>query len=361
MISDIYNPTHIFWARIVSAFLYPVYYIFNLFRRSYDLNKIPFKTILVTEYHRIGDVILIASVLQSLKQKFPDSKIILLCHPSAEKLAIELNIADEIISIKVPWTLWEWSPLKWVRARAFAKSIGQREIDLTIDFKGDLRNGWFLWHIGGKISLGYTATGGSYFYTHPKSFPSKMHQTNRAMNLIAVLGCKPVNDNKKLNYNENNALVLHPGVTDPRRAWPDKNWIKLIELFSVNEKVTLVKTPETEPLIQQLKQGGLTVETFEGDLITFFNWLKEQKLLIGPDSMAGHLAAYLDIPVISIFGSQDPNCTGPVGKWVSYVTPKSLCSHKRDHWRLCKKCMESIKPEIVHSKVVELISRVENR
>ena len=237
MISDIYNPTHIFWARIVSAFLYPVYYIFNLFRRSYDLNKISFKTILVTEYHRIGDVILIASVLQSLKQKFPDSKIILLCHPSAEKLAIELNIADEIISVKVPWTLWEWSPLKWVRARAFAKSIGQREIDLTIDFKGDLRNGWFLWHIGGKISLGYTATGGSYFYTHPKSFPSKMHQTNRAMNLIAVLGCKPMNDNKKLNYNE----IMMKYKINKNDSYINKNTLKELNII-LNEIDTLYVT-----------------------------------------------------------------------------------------------------------------------
>jgi ADP-heptose:LPS heptosyltransferase len=360
MKSQIYNPAYIILARVVSVLMSPTYYFFNLFRKSYDFNPKILKTILVTEYHRIGDVIIIIPVLKSLKLKFPNSKIILVCNPIVAKLASEIGIADEIISFRAPWTEWEWSPFKWVGARALAKKVGKKDIDLVIDFKGDLRNSWFLWQIGGKNSLGYSTTGGSYFYTMPKPFPSKVHQADHAMELISYLGCEPFNGNKKFNYNKNNSIVLHPGATDPRRAWPNKYWIKLIGLLSVNEKVALVKTPETFGLIQQVIQDGLPVKIFEGDLIEFYHWLSGQKLFIGPDSMGGHLASFLNIPVISIFGSQDPKYTRPLGEWASCITPKTPCGHKRDHWRLCVKCMESIKPKIVYSKVVELISRVEN-
>ena len=51
-------------------------------------------------------MIIIAPVLRSIKFKFPNAKIILLCNESAKELAEYLKLADEIIGVSVPWT-WE--------------------------------------------------------------------------------------------------------------------------------------------------------------------------------------------------------------------------------------------------------------
>jgi ADP-heptose:LPS heptosyltransferase len=168
-------------------------------------------------------------------------------------------------------------------------------------------------------------------------------------------------DEKKSIYHDQGFIVFHTGGTDPKRSWPEKKWVELAESLSRDHKIAIVKTPETGPVIRRMKERKLRVEIFEGDLIAFKQWLKNQKMLIGIDSMPGHLAAYLGIPVISIFGSQDHNLTCPLGKWTTIIHPDIPCYHQRDHWRLCAKCMASIDGEKVSSAVVDLISRVKNR
>ena len=356
---QIYNPTYIFWARVISALISSFYIFLNFFRNTKRIPNEAIKNIVVCQYHRIGDVILIAPVLGSLKTKFPQSKITLLCCTGALDFAEELQLADDVIAVDAPWTNWNWSLFQWLKIRSFAKSFRKKNIDLAIDFKGDIRNSWFLWHMKSKMSFGYADTGGSYFYTHCQPIPKVMHQTERSINLISELGCNiEIQSSKESTSNASGHLVLHAGGTDPKRSWPSKKWVELADSLSRDYKVTIIKTPETDPIIQRIKDRNIPVELFESDLPAFQNWLKNQKMLVGIDSMPGHLAAYLGVPVVSIFGSQDPNWTRPLGKWVEVVKPEVSCVHDRNHWRLCSKCMDSIDVKKVIHGIEKLISRV---
>ena len=359
LISKVYSPIHLFGARLISSILFPYYSILNLFRTSYTLDTLDVKIILVTEYHRIGDVIMIAPTLQSIKARFPDAHLVLLCNEPTAPLANHLNLADEVISVTVPWTHWDWSLSKWIEIRSFARRLGIRGIDLVFDFKGDLRNSWFVWHVGAKISMGYSTTGGSFFFTHPQIMDQNIHQSQRANELITKAGCSPTFTKPKLVFNNNGSIVLHVGVTDPRRGWPEKYWLDLIRLLSEEHKISVIKTPESEQLIKQIKNADLKSDFFAGSLVEFKDWLKDQKCLIAPDSMAGHLAAYVGIPVISIFGSQNPDLTRPINKDGVVITPNIPCEHIQDHWRLCAQCMDSIHPKKVSSALLDLLSRLE--
>ena len=359
LISKVYSPILLFWARLISSILLPYYSILNLFRTSYTLDTLDVKIILVTEYHRIGDVIMIAPALQSIKARFPDAHLVLLCNEPTAPLANHLNLADEVIPVTVPWTHWDWSLSKWIEIRSFARKLGIRGIDLAFDFKGDLRNSWFVWNVGAKISMGYSATGGSFFFTHPQTMDQGIHQSRRANELITKAGCSPTFTEPELVFNKNGVIVLHVGATDPRRAWPEKYWLDLIRLLSAEHKISVIKTPESKQLIKQIKDADLKTDFFAGNLVEFKDWLKDQKCLIAPDSMAGHLAAYVGIPVISIFGAQNPDLTCPVNKGGVVITPDIPCDHKRDHWRLCAQCMGSIHPRIVSSALLDLLSQLE--
>ena len=360
MNGQVYNPYFIFWSRIIDILIWPFYFICNLSRKSYLLNDENINSILICQYHRIGDVFIIAPVFRSLKKRYPQAHIILLCCQAAEKLSRDLKFADEVIGVEVPWTNWNWSLIKWIKARSFAQHFRKRDIDIAIDFKGDLRNSWFLWHVRSKMSLGYTDTGGSFFYTHPQLSPIGIHQTERSLKLISHLGCDSIMlDEDEVNFKDQGAIVFHAGGTDPRRAWPGNNWIELANILSKNHQIAIVKTPETAILIQRIKDKEYRVEIFNGDLVKFKNWLSNQKMLIGNDSMPGHLAGYLGIPVISIFGSQDPNLTCPIGKWITIIQPSESCEHKRNHWRFCQKCIETIDAERVSSEVTNLLSKAQ--
>ena len=114
---------------------------------------------------------------------------------------------------------------------------------------------------------------------------------------------------------------------------------------------------ESEDIVHSVQKYKLPIYIFEGDIIQFKNWLKAQRLLIAPDSMAGHLAAYLGIPVISLFGAQNPELTKPLGDKNIIAKPSNECTHQRDHWRLCSACMKTIEPVSVRESVINLVMR----
>ena len=357
----IYKPNYIFWSKILSILIAPYFKFFNFFRKNYDIQSIKVKTILVTEYHRIGDVIIIAPILKSIKLKFPNAKIILLCNESAKELAEYLNLADKIIGVSVPWTKWGWSFLEWYKIKGFAKSLYLLGIDLGIDFKGDIRNSWFLWNTHPKISFGYDTTGGAYFYTNNFVMDQNAHQYQRALKLIEEFGCRYICDEKRKYHSiKDGCVVLHPGASDLARSWPDSYWVELARLLSAKFKVSIVITKDSSRLVSKLKIENLELQYFEGSLVSFCDYINNQKCLIALDSMAGHLASYFGIPVISLFGSQNPSLTKPKNKYGKIIKPKTICRHDRDHWRLCKLCIESISPKIVYEKTIEHILYIES-
>ena len=357
----IYKPEYIFWSKLISVLIGPWFQFLNLFRKKYNITSIDVKTILVTEYHRIGDVIIIAPVLKSFKTRFPKAKIILVCSEKTKVLAEELKLADKVFGISVPWTNWNWSFLKWYRARCFAKSLQSLNIDIGINFKGDIRDAWFLWNARPKISLGYDTTGGKYFFSDTNVMNHNLDQYSRAKELIKSLGCLPDKEEKnRFHSAKDGCIVLHPGASEEARSWPDSYWIELVCLLIPKFKVSVVVTRESFDLVKSLRKKGLSLQYFEGSLVDFSQYINFQKCLIAPDSMAGHLSSYFGIPVISLFGSQDPSLTKPKNKFGKVIKPKTPCRHISKHWRLCKLCMESISPKTVHQAALKHISYIES-
>ena len=159
---------------------------------------------------------------------------------------------------------------------------------------------------------------------------------------------------------KNGCVVLHSGASEEARSWPDSYWVELVGLLIPEFKVSVVVTRESFDLVESLRKKGLSLQYFEGSLVDFSQYINFQKCLIAPDSMAGHLSSYFGIPVISLFGSQDPSLTKPKNKFGKVIKPQTPCSHVSEHWRLCKLCMESISPKTVHQAALKHISYIES-
>lgn len=361
MSKELYSLKYRIISHALSIMIQPFFIVFNLFRYSYKIKDIDVKVVLVNEYHRIGDVIIISPILNSLKKKYPKAELILICNKEVQELAIHHNLADTIIGIDAPWTNWGWSLYKWwSKILFFSKVIRKKNIDLAFSFKGDLRDSFFLWLTKPKISFGYSFTGGKYFYTHPQILKNNYHQQERAHNLIEKVGCIKI-PNLNINYNTKGGIVIHPGASDSRRAWPDVYWIDLMQMLSKKDKVYIVKVKDSKKIFEKLENQRFTFKIFSGDLVELSNWVKNQKLVIGPDSMAGHLAAFHNIPTITLFGSQDPKLSIPISIKSKLIKPELKCFHKRNHWRLCEKCMSSISPQKVYSETISILNEIKNQ
>ena len=160
--------------------------------------------------------------------------------------------------------------------------------------------------------------------------------------------------------NEKGRIVFHNGARDFRRRWPKEKWVKLIKLVKRDHRVGIVKVKEGEGILKMLRNSKIDLKVFEGNLVDFKIWLENQKMLICVDSMAGHLSAEIGVPSITIFGSQNPKLTAPRGIVSEIVKPRHSCNHKREHWRLCKDCISSIRVKDVFSKISEVIALIEN-
>ena len=98
LIHKVYSKETIIISRLFSFFLSPYYKFLNLFRHNYQITDIEIKTILVTEYHRIGDVLIIAPVLKSLKKKFPKAKF----YKDFRKMLEEMGDQIDAVGVGTP-------------------------------------------------------------------------------------------------------------------------------------------------------------------------------------------------------------------------------------------------------------------
>ena len=214
----------------------------------------------------------------------------------------------------------------------------------------------FLWKTCSRYRLGFNGTGGSYLLTHSFPFPFKTHQSDRAVQLLRLFELNQTIDKSSINIipnivDEKDFIVLHPGAKHRERQWSVKNWLKLVKLLNNTHKIALVKTDDSKNLVLILSKYFPELYIFSGSLLRFGQWLQNQKLLIGMDSMAVHLAGVLGVPSIAIFGKQNPKLTGPQYNSSTFISPDKPCSHRFSHWRLCQYCTNSVKPEAVINKI----------
>ena len=124
-------------------------------------------------------------------------------------------------------------------------------------------------------------------------------------------------------------ILLHPGAGSTRKRWPIDNFLAVEKrLKSDGLKPEFVLGPAEQNLAKRLMQNtdhkrqlhlpnGLT------DLVDLY---KSAGGYIGNDSGASHLAAFLAVPTVVIFGPTDPQRWAPLGRRVAIVRPALTCN-----------------------------------
>ena len=117
----------------------------------------------------------------------------------------------------------------------------------------------------------------------------------------------------------------------PAKEWPAENYGALIDLLARREdaEVVLVGAPSERAKCEEVaaasKAGAMVAagHTNIGELIALLSLCDG---FIGNDSGCMHLAGALGIPTVAIFGSTNPNRTGPLGPKTRVIYRKLECS-----------------------------------
>jgi ADP-heptose:LPS heptosyltransferase len=132
----------------------------------------------------------------------------------------------------------------------------------------------------------------------------------------------PKKSNGRVNRNK---ILLHPGSGSKRKRWPLSQFKQIESRLSADGlKTEFVLGPAEEDLHRQL-QGRNRIIHMLDDLIELVQLYQTANGYIGNDSGASHLAAFLGLPTLVIFGPADPDRWKPNGTHVAVVRPPLTC------------------------------------
>ncbi|MFH2218280.1 MAG: glycosyltransferase family 9 protein [Pseudomonadota bacterium] len=124
-------------------------------------------------------------------------------------------------------------------------------------------------------------------------------------------------------------VLIHPGSGSRRKLWHISNFCKIHEkLSSDGFRPEFLFGPAEQFLVRALTAEGNQPKTVHvvDELPELLVLLETAGGFIGNDSGVSHLAAFMGLPTIAVFGPSDPARWKPVGQSVEIVRPDLDCS-----------------------------------
>ena len=350
-----------------------------------DNHKIvPPKKILLVNWAHLGDVVMSTSILDLIKKKIPDCQIGFLSGSWSKSVIDEHILIDRIHYID-HWKHNRSSLSKFkkiityliMRYRAI-KEIKDYGYDVAINLNYFVPSAIpVLWAANIPVRIAYTSAGYASMITNKYDWKDEnKHVTSYFADLLQPLGVSQNNvDSLKYNLSFKNEIgsllierntkyiVIHIGSGSKAKEWSIKNWRELtIKMRRLEYRLlfTGIGSYEQEN-IDKIIEGLDYCENLCNKL-NFREYLKlisNTSLLIGVDSLAGHLAAAYNVPSVLIYsGLANIHQWKPLANNVTIVTEKTVCSPcYLNNGCYDMECIKSINDENVFTTITGVLKK----
>jgi lipopolysaccharide heptosyltransferase I len=339
--------------------------------------------ILVIRLSALGDVLFTLPAVEALRRARPAAAIDWLVEDRAASL---LDLYPGIRR-RIVWRRSERSPA------ALARHVGAlraTRYDCVLDFQGNLKSGAHALLARGRRKLGFdrrSSREASWLLRRERvaAPPGPLHRVEQSLALARALEpgvaaeaqapplvVPPASRDfaerawRDLALGDAPLVVLHPGTSKfgAFKRWAPDRFAHVADLLAskLGARTLVTWGPGEEELargvVDATKAGGCALAPRTGSLSDLAALLARASLVIGSDSAALHLAAFLGTPVVALYGPKDPRLYGPrfapmrvVHTWL----PCSPCTR-----RTCPDvlCMEEITVRQVFEAAGELLSEV---
>lgn len=134
-------------------------------------------------------------------------------------------------------------------------------------------------------------------------------------------------------------ISIHIGARNPIRATPFKLLQNIIEYINSNYEIDIYLLGDDNAKINKLLQQYPFLKHQVTDLNLLKVFIGNSKLFIGPDSGLLHIASFLDVPSIGIYGPNIKEVCGPLNNKTSIIDKNFSCRPCNQN----KKCPYEIK------------------
>jgi len=303
------------------------------------------EAVLLARLGAMGDIIHTLPAAASLKQSFPDKRLIWIVKPKWMPLLSGNPFIDELV------------PFGWHNAQeVFASWRRIRRIKpvLAFDFQGLVQSAVLarasrpaeLWGFDRSVARERAS---SVFYSKAIRVAGP-HRVQRNLQLAHAAGARRLTDEAWLPAGrEEGNLPTSPFVlTAPFAGWAGKQWplerYEELATLLANEGITLVANVSEEQAEELSRFRNLCVHT--SSIAGLIAAIRRATAVVGVDSGPLHIAAALKKPGVAIFGPTDPAATGPYGGSITVIrTPGTATTYNR-HSTIHKSMMDISATEV---------------
>lgn len=331
------------------------------------------KKILVVQLAHIGDVVLTTAILNPIQEKYRDSKIDFLVGSWSKEIPLNISGINKIYVLNHFKNNRKRSTVLYKIISYFFQffsvllKLKKEKYDLSIDLNLFYPNANFLTFFA-KISkrIGFTNSGSYYLLSNSHSWSgNSQHATTSYMDLISKLQI-PIEKRdfyspRSIKLIENilvkgkSYIVFHPFTGDPSKNWPLVNWIELLKMFET-KGLTVIFTGKGK--LERLSIESITRNSSIAvnlanklSIVELQSVIAKSSLLICSDTMVGHLASTLTLPILSIFSKK----TNPIN-WRPPTTRGFVLSEFPNTQKIDGiKTTDMISPEMVFEKAINLL------
>jgi ADP-heptose:LPS heptosyltransferase len=278
-----------------------------------------FKKILLCNIANLGDVVISTVVLPVIKEHFPDCEIGFMV--SSQSAVV---IKDHPLVTRVHrfdhWYLHRFEGLckavlhHWITRWRLLRELRQVQYDVAIDLYSYFPNSALVLRKSQiPIRIGYSTGGFVGLFTHPVEWNFEDRYVGYAhLHLLTLLkmdveGVSPL---PYYNYKKEtkNYVVVHMGSSQKSKEWNLDEWIKLIrDLEAKGHKVVLTGKGKREKALCKQVASQTSAQDLSDQLswIEFVTTIQEASQLFSVDSVALHIAAASQTPVIGFFTKKE--------------------------------------------------------
>jgi heptosyltransferase II len=342
------------------------------------------RKIMVRATNWIGDAVMSLPALEALQARFPEA---------------------EIVPVVKPWVSDVYSHYPPLRRQLvydpqgehrgiagfsrFVTQLRTERFDAAILFQNAFHAAWMAWRARIPSRLGYARDGRSHLLTEAVDAPPPAaygHQAFYYLHLLFRSGliARPEPPRAltdcwlKISVEERSwateylealglegprfLIALMPGASyGPAKRWAPDGFAAVADrlIAALNADVLIFGAHSEKTLAEQVAQEMThtpTVIAGEATLGESMSLLEQCRLVVTNDSGSMHVAAALALPVVAIFGSTDPQATGPLGPYARIVQTYVPCNPCG--LRMCPidfRCMSGVTVDMVYRTALELV------
>jgi len=270
----------------------------------------------------LGDVVMSAAFVASVKQLYPEAIVDVIIKKELSSIA---SLIPGLHTVH-PFSKQEYSGLSGVYR--FGKALGSEKYDLFFNLPSSLSSLVMGWAIGAKKRVGFAKEGGFFLLTNVYKKPLSVHRVDEYISLLEQFTGKQISErhvnliiNKPAQVNKDRVLINFNSEADSRRMPLDKAKTIINSLTNrfVNATFIFVGSPQESAFVDRVIDGAENtdrIENFAGktDLAGLSNLMVSSAALVTTDSGPAHLANSVGTPTIVLFGAGNEHNTAPYNK-----------------------------------------------